>query len=114
MKTSYFAKSAGNPNAIAICAKCPPWFKGKVYKKLAPKYWFFKQYKKDGDAKFYEEKYREEVLSKLDPKVVFKELGSDAVLLCYESPEKFCHRHIVAKWFKETLNIKVKELGVKR
>lgn len=111
MKTSYFAKSANHPKAIAICIKKPSWFKGKHYPKLAPKYWFLKKYKRDGDTKYYEKTYKEEVLSKLDPEVVFAELGPDSILLCYEIPEKFCHRHLVAKWFKETLNINVKELG---
>jgi uncharacterized protein (DUF488 family) len=23
------------------------------------------------------------------------------VLLCYEKPDSFCHRHLVAKWFNE-------------
>ena len=30
-------------------------------------------------------------------------------LLCYESPEKFCHRHLVAEWFMEKLGIEVRE-----
>ena len=23
----------------------------------------------------------------------------DIVLLCYEKPDEFCHRHLVAEWF---------------
>jgi hypothetical protein len=47
MKTSYYAKSAKDPNAVSIAAKAPEWYKGKEYKKLAPKYWFFVKYKDD-------------------------------------------------------------------
>jgi hypothetical protein len=30
--------------------------------------------------------------------------------LCWEKKGKFCHRHLVAKWFKEKLGIEVKEI----
>jgi uncharacterized protein (DUF488 family) len=42
--------------------------------------------------------------------VVFNELGEDAILLCWESPEKFCHRHLVADWLSKKLDIKITEL----
>ena len=37
----------------------------------------------------------------------------DVVLLCYEKPPQFCHRHLVAKWLEKELNIKVEELKYK-
>lgn len=108
MQTSYFAKYKG-ANAVSIAGKCPEWFTGRQYKKLAPKYWFFKKYKEDGDIDFYTERYKEEVLSKLDPKQVYEELGSDSVILCWEAPGKFCHRYLVAKWLSESLGIDIHE-----
>lgn len=48
----------------------------------------------------YETRYKEEVLSKLNPSEVAKKLAGK-VLLCYEKPENFCHRHIVAAWLAE-------------
>jgi len=115
MKTSYFAKSANHPNAVSIAGRAPDWYKGRQYKKLAPKYWFFKRYKdewdeKCGDQNFYIEQFQKEVLDKLDPIEVAEELGNDAILLCWEKPDKFCHRHLVSKWLSEHLNIKIKEL----
>lgn len=109
MKTSYYSKYKGE-NAVSIAAKCPFWYKGKEYKKLAPKYWFFKKYKENGGEEFYTEQYYKEVLNKLNPKEVYDELGKDSVLLCYEGIGKFCHRHIVAKWFEENLNVKIEEI----
>lgn len=109
MKTSYYSKSAKNPNAVSIAAKSPSWYDGREYKKLAPKYWFFKKYKKDGDKEFFTIQYKKEVLSVLDPKIVYEELGENAVLLCWESSEKFCHRHLVAEWLMENLEINIKE-----
>lgn len=43
------------------------------------------------------------MLNKLDINDVYRDLqklsnGKDIVLLCYETPEKFCHRHLVSKW----------------
>ncbi len=114
MNTSYFAKYKGE-NAVSIAGKCPEWFKGRQYKKLAPRYWFFKKYKEDGDKEFYTEQYYKEVLDKLDPKQVYEEIGEDAVVECWEGKDKngknkFCHRHIFAKWIYDNLGIEVKEL----
>lgn len=58
------------------------------------------------NVELYKKLYIENILSKLDPDEVRYELealarchNKDAVcLMCYESPEKFCHRHIVADW----------------
>jgi hypothetical protein len=113
MQTSYYSKNAKNPNAVSIAAKCPKWYKGREYKKLAPKYWFFKKYKEDGDEESYTKSYYKEVLNKLNPREVYNELGEDAVILCWEAPDKFCHRHIVAEWLSDNLVIEIKEYGEK-
>lgn len=33
----------------------------------------------------------------------------DIVLLCYEKPGRFCHRHILAEWIKEKTGEEIKE-----
>lgn len=46
-------------------------------------------------------------LSQLNPHIVMKELlefgkrEKDVILLCYEKPGEFCHRHLVANWFNK-------------
>ena len=114
MNTSYYSKYKGE-NAVSIAGKCPVWYKGKEYKKLAPKYWFFKEYKDPSsqfymDEDYYIQNYQKEVLDKLDAKKVYEELGENAVLLCWEKSDKFCHRHLVAKWLEKELGIKVSEI----
>lgn len=47
-----------------------------------------------------------QVLVDLDPQQVYKDLkamskGKDVALVCYETPQKFCHRHLVAKWLED-------------
>lgn len=63
--TSYFAKLRSLPEhiiPISICAKAPDWYKGYQYKKLAPKYDFFMEWKKTHDNNYYVEHFNKEVL----------------------------------------------------
>lgn len=108
--TSYFAKSASHPNAVSIAGKAPGGYHGREYKKLAPPFWLYKKYKEDWDSDFYTEVYIREVLGKLDPQEVLKILGPNAIILCYETPEKFCHRFLVAKWLQEKTGIEITEI----
>ena len=110
MNTSYFAKSGNHPDAVSIAGSAPGFYKGRVYKKLAPKYWFFKKYKEDNDEAFYVEQYQKEVLNKLDPHQVYADLGENAVLLCWEKSGKFCHRHLIARWLESALGISIYEI----
>lgn len=115
MNTSNFSKNGKNPNAISIAGRAPEWYTGKQYKKLAPKYWFFKKFKdlQDEhylDEAFYIEQYNKEVLSVLNPKEVYEELGENAILLCWEKAGDFCHRRLVADWLEKSLNIKIDEI----
>lgn len=111
MQTSYFAKSAKNPNAVSIAIGTPTWFKGKKYSKLAPSWDLVKSYKNgEIDQSEYEKRYKLEVLDKLDPKKVFEEIGKDAVLLCWEKSTDFCHRHLVSRWLSNALNCEIMEI----
>lgn len=110
MQTSYYAKSSNSYYAVSIAGRAPLWYSGREYKILAPKLWFFKKYKEDSDERFYTVQYQKEVLDVLDPQKVYEDLGENAVLLCWEKPGKFCHRHLVARWLMEKLNIEIKEI----
>ena len=107
--TSYFAKLKYLPKdiiPISICGKCPEWYKGIQYKVLAPKYKFFMEWKKNKDNDYYIEHFQKEVLDTLEVENVINRLyelseGKDVCLLCYEKPNDFCHRHLVANWLKE-------------
>lgn len=103
-------KDAENLNIISIAGKTPEWFTGKEYKKLAPKYEWWIQWKNEKLSKeWYKEKYYETVLNKLNPREVYDELGEDAILVCWEK-EGFCHRHLVAEWLNLSLGVIVKEI----
>ena len=129
--TSYFAKLKSLPEniiPISICSKAPDWYKGLQYKKLAPKYEFFIEWKKNHDNDYYIEHYQKEVLDTLNfmkvtielqikiPEEIREKMTASVskdpnyhiALVCYEKPQDFCHRHLVAKWFEEN-GIKVEE-----
>lgn len=112
--TTYFAKLKSLPKEIipiSICGKAPAGYKGLEFKKLAPKYSFFKKWKETGDNAFYIENFLEQVLAKQNPDEIVKELYTlaystaepsqvikDIALVCYEKPTDFCHRHLVSAW----------------
>ncbi len=115
--TSYFARMKKIPDEIvriSICGKAPDWYEGIQYKKVAPKYGFFQEWKKNQDNNFYIEHFNAEVLDMLNAESVYRDLeklsnGDDCVLLCYEKSGDFCHRHLVANWLSDNLGIEVKE-----
>jgi hypothetical protein len=61
------------------------------------------------DPGHYKAEYCREVLDKLDIAEVLSDLqgfypgvdSDDLTLLCFEAPEKPCHRHWVAEWLRE-------------
>ena len=100
--TSYFAKSAKHPGAVSIARFPPKWYTGARYLPLAPE----PEMLRIGDWDEYKKRYRDEILSVLDPDQVLRDLnvngaGHDIVLLCFEKDRTHCHRGLVAEWFLE-------------
>ena len=112
MYTGYFAKLKKYQEAglvpVSIALKSPDWYHGLEYKQLAPNWDILSAWKSGehkGDIDYYT-KHFEEVLDTLRPEDVIIELKQfgllqDIILLCYEKPESFCHRHIVANWLNK-------------
>jgi uncharacterized protein (DUF488 family) len=108
MKTSYFKYYNGD-NGVAVCLFPPLTWTGPVYNSLAPRRSDFYAIKRGLiNEEQYEENYKKYILSKLNPKEVYEEL-KDSVLLCFETSDEFCHRHIISKWIWENLKIEVTE-----
>lgn len=108
--TGYYARLKKYEEAgltpISIAGKAPAFYEGLEYKKLAPKYDFFIKWKNGEIDNFqYVILFNALVLDKLVQSKVIAELyemsdGNDIVLLCYEKPGDFCHRHQVADWLE--------------
>ena len=121
--TSYYANMRNIPDdivPISIAGKAPDWYNGLEYKKLAPKIGFFTEWKnKNLSNDWYTHRFNDEVLDKLNAESVFSDLeqltgGKDCVLLCYEKPDSFCHRHLVSTWFSHKLDLVVYELSTNK
>ena len=117
MKTGYFANVRSYPKdkgyKFVSIARFNRFWNGEEFKLLAPPADIIKI----EDEELYTKLYYEKVLNKLNPQEVYKELGDNVVLLCYEkwadieNGKTFCHRRIVAKWLEDSLRVKVEELG---
>jgi len=114
--TSYYASKLydfNKMNVIAISQSVPKHLKGKIeiYHQLAPSWGLISAYKNGLiTTSRFNELYHTTVLDKLNPEEVYQALGDNAVLLCWEAPGKFCHRHIVANWLNAHLNVNIAEL----
>lgn len=106
--TSYFARLKSLPKTvvpIAICLYPPDWYTGLCYKLLAPTPSTFLQFKRTANRQRFEENFYDGTLRCLDPQGVRETLselsnGQDVALLCYGKSTAFCHRHLVAEWFR--------------
>lgn len=110
--TTYYAKLKKLPSYIlpvSIASWPPKGWEGEEYKKVAPQKSWFWEYKKTGDQEFYVTNYYITILSKLSKETVIKDLEgilakhperTEIALVCYEKPDEFCHRHILAAWLK--------------
>lgn len=114
--TSYFSKIKYIEKPLAISAGRPNFYQGPVYWPLAPEtkriLWPYKN-GEIGEER-YVELYYEIVLSPLDPHATYQDIldnHGQAVLLCWEGRGKFCHRHIVADWFKQA-GLEIEELDI--
>jgi hypothetical protein len=112
LRTSYFAKSAREPGAVSISRFPPEWYTGARYFSLAPAPAMLKI----EDWELFRQRYRDEVLSTLNPDAVLRELekivpGGAIIMLCFEKERSHCHRSLVAEWFLETKGIRVPEVG---
>ena len=120
--TGYFGKlrsyDATNKCFIAITAFPPSWWSGENYYKLAPPtelLYYYKGSLKNKDVNVdklietYANYYTAKVLCNLNVKTVISELEAiatssnknEVVLLCFEKPDDFCHRHLVSKWLND-------------
>lgn len=109
--TSHFRLCGHLPMAVAISRGLPKGWRGRVYRPLAPSWTLVTGNLAPAD---FIRAYRQEVLNKLNPTQVLRDLGcDDFILLCWEPPGQFCHRRVVAVWLQKELGLEVPELNPK-
>ena len=109
--TSNYRIAGRHPDAVATSQGIPRWFRGRVYKALAPHRWMIK-IGANGDPKEvarFRALYYEKILAPLDVRQVLADLGETAILLCWEAPDSYCHRRLVAEWIERETGIVVPE-----
>ncbi|PFP29383.1 hypothetical protein COJ96_10795 [Bacillus sp. AFS073361] len=109
--TSYYAnikKLPADMVPIGISVGKNKFFQGQYDLRLAPT-WAMMKMDREGYDKAFAEK-----LSKLDAKEIYDSLPNNAVLLCYEKFNDWCHRRAVAEWLEAELGIEVTEWGLER
>ena len=108
--TSNFKIAGHLPQAVAISLGVPRGWRGTRCIVLAPP----RPLIKIMDPKTFIPLYRAQVLDKLDPHKIIKDLGGDNfIMLCWEDPGVFCHRRVVAAWVQKHTGVLVKELDLK-
>lgn len=110
--TSNYARNGTHRKAVAISRKAPIYYMGKIFIDLAPTWTLISDYKK---RIITEQQYTKQYLALLEqrdntPQQIVDMFEDQTIFLCYEAPNDFCHRHIVAKWLEENTGIKVVEL----
>jgi len=102
--TSNYARKGNDPNAIAISASVPHYYKGARQPGLAPTWDFLKPYQ---DGIIDKEEYTSKYIRGLDSIVGVEwiewlnALPDPTYFICYESPGIFCHRRLFAEWIEQ-------------
>lgn len=100
--TSNYARNGQHPLAVSISVFAPKWFRGKMLPVLAPTWDLVSRYKAGTtDQRQYTVEYLRLLYDRIDdPQKLIETIPNNAILLCYESPNDFCHRHIARNWLQ--------------
>lgn len=100
------------PLAYGITGVLPAWLPDIHHlPRLSPTWNMVSQYKrtKITERQFTEMYYKLLEQRKLDAQQVADSLPSGAILCCYERPEEFCHRHLLADWLRRNSQVVIEE-----
>lgn len=101
---------------LAISNTVPDYFRNKVrhFKKISPRWELIKEHKdnKINDNQFvlYYYKHLDNIKNYIDWIIRF--LSKPCIFLCYETPDKFCHRKIFAKYLINNYSVVVEEINL--
>ncbi len=112
--TSYFGKikklRERNIEPVSISRWKPKFYEGKMMLSVAPTpYMLSESCSREEYIRLYKK-----ILENRGAGNIFQEIkslsgGKDIALCCYETPEKFCHRHLLADFLNTELNLGVNE-----
>lgn len=100
--TGYYANMKKMPEneryaLVSISRGNPSWMPDLLdVIELKPS-WEMVELAKSHDYERYVQMYQEK-LSRVRLQDILNQIPDESILLCYESPDKFCHRHMVRNW----------------
>ena len=117
LKTGYFKQIEDNLTLGYVSISLYPSKNKNVlyeFKSLAPNWKLSEMHKSKqlSDSEF-EKEYLEQ-LNNLDAKTIFEQINfltgnNEPILMTHGNKSSFCHRHIVAEWFEENLEVQIEE-----
>lgn len=119
--TGYFAKTKQYTEAgltpVSVAGKTPDFFKYTKWTLFAPRKELFDRWKNN---EITDEEYMAEYTEYLESSVTDKNLKKlkeiadkyEIVMCCYEKSSSFCHRHTLAEWLSNKLEIPIGEVEV--
>lgn len=116
--TSYFGNyrklEAAHIKMICVALGKPKYYNAPQLIQVAPRRYMLNDKWTEEE---YTNMYLNDVLANVNPQQLLRTLqqlsdGKDIALCCYEKPEDFCHRHILAKWLTEKTGVQITEFGV--
>lgn len=117
MKTGYFKQIDNNLALGYVSVSLYPSKNKNVlyeFKSLAPNWKLFEMHKskKLSDSDFEKEYLLQ--LNNMDAKTIFEQINfltgdNEPILMTSGNKTSFCHRHILAKWFEEKLEVEIEE-----
>ena len=120
MKTGYFKQIEDNLTLGYVSISLYPSKNKNVFyefKSLVPNWKLLEMYKSKqlSDSEF-EKEYLEQ-LNNLDAKTIFEQINfltgdKEPILMTHGNKSSFCHRHILAKWFEEKLEVEIEEFKI--
>jgi uncharacterized protein YeaO (DUF488 family) len=111
--TGYYARHGKLAEALSISVVVPKWYpRMRHFPSLAPTWKLVEAYKM-GEIGWRE--YSTEYLSILERRgqtatEIVAKIPEGSVLLCYERPPEFCHRHLAAEWLMRSQQCTVEEM----
>jgi hypothetical protein len=115
IQTSNYAHNGENLDAIGISCSSPKWFMGATFPLLAPEWAMVDSIKKGLiSEKEYTLQYINLIKNRrnqgqLTAAMIYDMLPENSILLCYEPPNEFCHRRVLAEWINIETGIEIPE-----
>lgn len=112
--TSYFNYIKEHLELLKACYSIarfnPSWYAGGVIFELRPPVDLLYAYKTGTIKDSVYIYHYNQLLNELDAGDLLKKIPNEAILICYELPGMFCHRHLVADWLNKTGLVRIGEI----